>query len=273
MRRKLSQDAISFIIDLYNLGKTQIEIAKQLNCSQTYVSKILLNNNIKTRVGKKVIYNDVNYQLFDKINNEKSAYFLGLLYADGCVSIRKSGYTLSLKLQSSDQDIIEKFRDIISPSSPIKICNKKYSYFRINQKEICQQLIRHGCVPNKSLTLKFPDTIPKRLLRHFIRGYSDGDGCIYNNKLKYSTNTIWKIVSTNQFCEVVKKILKEELGVNSNIYLSKPATNQVTSTLVVGGNIQVKRVLDWLYKKSKFYLLRKRDKYLLFIKNYSSSKV
>ena len=43
-----------------------------------------------------------------------------------------------------------------------------------------EALNNKGCVPNKSLTLTFPskDIVPSNLLRHFIRGYVDGDGCI-----------------------------------------------------------------------------------------------
>lgn len=39
----------------------------------------------------------------------------------------------------------------------------------------------YGCVPKKSLILKFPkESIFKSsdLIRHFIRGYWDGDGCL-----------------------------------------------------------------------------------------------
>ena len=38
----------------------------------------------------------------------------------------------------------------------------------------------YGCTPRKSLTLKFPDRDifkSSDLIRHFIRGYFDGDGC------------------------------------------------------------------------------------------------
>ena len=45
-------------------------------------------------------------------------------------------------------------------------------------------LINLGCIPNKSLTLTFPDFINDELLPHFIRGYFDGDGCIWNGKRK-----------------------------------------------------------------------------------------
>lgn len=269
MRRTFTQQEIQSVIDLYNSGKQQREIAEVLYCKQTTVSSILQRNGIKTRVGKKITYTDVNSLFFKEINSEENAYFLGLLYADGNIS--KNITCMSLKLKSNDQIILEKFRDIISPSSPIKITQNKnspntYSYFRINQKEICEQLIALGCVPNKSLILTFPTQVPTNLIRHFLRGYSDGDGCIYKNhfKNKKTINTIWKIVSTKQFCQQTAKILKEELGVNCSISLSRPKTNQITTTLSVGGNQQVKKVLDWLYQDATIYLPRKYDKYLEF---------
>lgn len=274
------------MIDLYLSGKTQKEIAQILNCSQTNISATLRRNGIKCRDKKDVFknqkYNDVNSLFFKKINSEESAYFLGFLYADGCVQIKNSAYIVSLKLKSNDQCIIEKFRDIMSPSSPIKSYEDKhtqntYSYFRINQKEICDQLISHGCVPNKSLILEFPKTVPDELIRHFLRGYSDGDGCIYVNhvKNKYGIpydNTIWKIVSTRQFCEQTAKIIKEQLDISCSLSLARPKNNQITTTLVVGGNLQSKKVLDWLYQGTTLYLPRKYEKYQEFIQSLSSSK-
>lgn len=129
-----------------------------------------------------------------------------------------------------------------------------------------QMVISHGCFPNKSLILDFPKTVPGKLIRHFLRGYSDGDGTIYKNhfKNKRTVNTIWKIISTKQFCQTVVSILKEQLDVNCSQSLSRPKTNQTTTILSVGGNIQVRKVLDWLYQDSTIYLPRKYDKYLKF---------
>ena len=272
MRRKFTQHEIQSVIDLYNIGKQQWEIAQKINCEQTTISGILRRNNIKTRVGKKITYTDINTSFFKEINSEESAYFLGFLYADGNVQIKNTAYTVTLKLKSNDQIIIEKFRDIMSPSSPIKITQNKgfpntYSYFRINQKEICEQLISLGCGPNKSLILEFPTKVPTNLIKHFLRGYSDGDGSIYKNKFKNkkTINTIWKFVSTKQFCQQTAKILKEELGISCSQSLSRPKTNDITTTLVVGGNLQVKKVLDWLYQDATIYLPRKYEKYQEFI--------
>jgi intein/homing endonuclease len=52
------------------------------------------------------------------------------------------------------------------------------------------------------------------LLRHFVRGYFDGDGSIGFNK----PNTIWiKIVGANkQFIYDLAQIFKDELGIPIN---------------------------------------------------------
>jgi len=270
-----NETQIQEIISLYRFGKTQKDLALIYRCSQTHISNILIKKLVKTRVGKNIKYTDVNLNFFKEINDEESAYFLGLLYADGCVQIDNGCYTISLKLKSDDQYIIEKFRDIMSPSSPVKITKNKgsentYSYFRINQKEICYQLENLGCMPNKSLILKFPTTVPTSLIRHFLRGYSDGDGCIYRNNLQKTktskpySNYIWKIVSTKQFCESTAKILKEQLDINCSQSLSRPKTNDITTTLSVGGNNQSMKFLDWIYRDATIYLPRKYQKYLDF---------
>jgi len=274
MRRKFTQLEVDSTINLYNNGKQQREIAQYLNCSQVTVSNILKRAGIKTRTGKKIKYTDINTSFFKEINSEESAYFLGFLYADGNVQIKNNAYCMTLKLKSNDQYILKRFRDIMSPSSPLKITTNKspgatpyeYVYFRINQKEICEQLISHGCVPNKSLILEFPKKVPNELIRHFLRGYSDGDGTIYQNKFKNkkTINTIWKIVSTKQFCEQSAKILKEQLNINCSQSLSRPKNNQITTALSVGGNLQIKKVLDWMYQDATIYLPRKYNKYLEF---------
>jgi DNA-binding CsgD family transcriptional regulator len=260
------------MIDLYEAGKTQKEIAQIFECSQTAISAILLKRHISTRIGKKITYTDVNTLFFKKINGEESAYFLGLLYADGCVQMDSTRYQITLKLKSNDQIIIEKFRDIMSPSSPIKITQNKgspntYSYFRINQKEICEQLISLGCIPNKSLILEFPTKVPTNLIRHFLRGYSDGDGSISKNKLKHGINTIWSIASTKQFCREVATILKNQLNISCHYSLCKPKKNQITTKLSVGGNNQTEKILDWLYQDATIYLPRKHEKYIEFKKD------
>ena len=254
------------IIGLYIGGKTQREIAKQFCCSPTVICRILKKHSIKTRrFGGNLKYKDINTNFFKEINCEENAYFLGLLYADGCVSTKNKSYLISLKLKKSDAHIIERFKNIMSPSSLVKTTKDgKYCYFNINQKEICEQLINLGCVPNKSLILEFPTKVPINLIHHFLRGYSDGDGSIYKNKLKNCINTIWKITSTKNFCLKVTQILKNKLNINTSQSLAKPKTNEVTTNLTVGGNRQTKILLDWLYQDANIHLTRKYNRYVEF---------
>ena len=52
--------------------------------------------------------------------------------------------------------------------------------------EMCQDLTNLGAVRAKSLLIEFPDEniVPEKLMPHFIRGYFDGDGCVWNGKRK-----------------------------------------------------------------------------------------
>lgn len=40
----------------------------------------------------------------------------------------------------------------------------------ITNQKMNQDLIKHGAVPNKSLSLEFPNDISNDLIRHFVRG-------------------------------------------------------------------------------------------------------
>lgn len=269
----------SEIILLYLSGKTTYEVANICQRSQTFIMNILKKNNIKRRQTKSytTIYIP-NENFFDIINNQEKAYFLGLMYADGNNYINRThNYEMSIKLQAQDKIILEKFKNLISPNSKITIVkdnsttNLHYK-LKVNNKKISEQLCNLGCVPNKSLILQFPEFIDDKLLNHFIRGYSDGDGSIYKKQQTKTgyVNYCWQITSTIMFNTHIKNILEKKLQIHFSQSLSCPKTNNITTTLSVGGNIQVMKALDWLYKDATIYLPRKYDKYIEF-KIYSSS--
>jgi hypothetical protein len=52
-------------------------------------------------------------------------------------------------------------------------------------KHIFSSLYNYGLTTNKSLIITFPPSnIPNKYYSSFIRGYFDGDGCIWNGKRK-----------------------------------------------------------------------------------------
>lgn len=228
-------------------------------------------------------YIDDNY--LEKIDTQEKAYILGLMYADGCVY--KTWAKLDLK--SDDQYLLEQIRGCMDNECPIKTytyqrsqyfknSNKTYQYthsmsrLSMRSKKMVLDLIKNGCGYNKTYSLKFPDKdiISNNMIRHFIRGYFDGDGSI-----SYTTRTSsvrderlhFQITFTGTF-EMMTGI-REYLNkyvVNFVGYIYKRWKTDVNNyTLTIDGNNVIKQILDWMYKDSAIHLKRKYDKYILLV--------
>ena len=120
--------------------------------------------------------------IFDKINSEEKAYWLGFLYADGAVGSTRNSVELSLK--SSDIKHLEKFRDFLNFSIDKHIYQDNIRCrICVTNKHLKESLISLGCTPKKSLTITFPSEqqVPKEFQKDFIRGYIDGDGSVMLN--------------------------------------------------------------------------------------------
>lgn len=120
----------------------------------------------------------VQENLFEKIDNEEKAYWLGFLYADGCLCDKTR---IQLMLKGSDINHLKKFQDFLRcKKEPVL---KTYNgYIRCQLvfrcKKMFQDLINLGCYPQKSKTLSFPskEQVSDYFLKDFLRGYCDGDG-------------------------------------------------------------------------------------------------
>ena len=84
--------------ELYLQGKTLNQIKYELQLDPGKLSKYLKSNGVKIeRLPHK---KKINKNIFEVINTEEKAYWLGFLYADG--SIRKNTNTVELSLKGSD---------------------------------------------------------------------------------------------------------------------------------------------------------------------------
>jgi len=213
---------------------------------------------------KKYYAND---NAFSGTLDEYKTYWLGFLAADGCIL---KDHRIQLKLKKSDINHIKKFKLFLDYDGVIennkcqlgkKIRHKglrKYyetSMVRVSSKQICSDLKRYEIIRRKSLILKFPSNIPNDLLRHYIRGYIDGDGCWNSDHKKYPTMTL-TILSTKNFLKSINEILFEKKIVYGLNKIKKPSK---IHALCFGGNKQIKRIAKWLYYESNIYLNRKKE--------------
>jgi len=126
-------------------------------------------------------------------------------------------------------------------------------------KKICEDLQSLGCVPNKSLILKFPteEQVPKEFIRDFIRGYFDGDGCIHINLEKQ--NIQFNIMGTLEFIEEIQKIFTKKLDIRET-KIQKKNDNKAYS-LQYGSIMSIQKIYRYLYKDCNIYLDRKLEKF------------
>lgn len=201
----------------------------------------------------------------DCIDTEEKAYWLGFFYADS-YNNEKLG-RLVIELQERDMEHLQKCAKFFGhPRAPF-IQHKnggRYSAYRLelNSKHLTKSLASKGCHQTKSFNITFPSWLPHNLIRHFVRGYFDGDGCIYVHQDQLGI----QMVSTKEMLFVIQ-VLLTEIGVNSHISHPERYTNN-TYRIDSGGSRQVKRFLDWIYKDATVYLDRKYDLFKSYCKNH-----
>jgi hypothetical protein len=244
------------ICGVYLSGMNSSDIIVEYNNyvkNRTSVCSILERHNVKRRNSGESQRYYVDDNFFSNINSEITGYWLGFIFADGCVSDRN---TLAITTQRRDRHHLERFTNDLKYEGNICDYNvRQYecSSIQIASKQICEDLIKLGCTPRKSLTLEFPD-INDDVLRFFILGVLDGDGYIAPNGRNV------QIVTTKMFAEKLKEIVKEKLGVEAKIKdIHNP--NGITRVFALYGK-NCRKFLDWLYKDATIFLQRKYEKYL-----------
>lgn len=188
-------------------------MARRLNIGKTIV------NRWSKELGFCYIKHTSNEKFFDELN-ENSAYVLGYIFTDGNVSWNpnKSYWSLTITSSEKDKNHLENIRKLLSSTKPLLYSPKTKSYrLIVTNKKICQKLMKFGVIPNKSLTVNFPN-ISKEYLRHFIRGVIDGDGSVsYVNREKSPYFEIRIFSGSQNFLKRLLKVLNKEINISTKI--------------------------------------------------------
>lgn len=106
---KLSEIDCGNICDDYLLGLPYKSLSEKYNICTWSIGNVLKKNNIKSRIRKHNC--DENY--FEKIDSKEKGYWLGLLFADGCVRKRKQlngkhkqGGVVGISLKNGDEYLL-----------------------------------------------------------------------------------------------------------------------------------------------------------------------
>lgn len=198
---QLSNKDKESIKDLYYKNHSFGYISKELEVSKRSISRVLRDFGINTRLKNRYTLNE-SYFTFP-ITQPSAAYLLGLLAADGCVTSNNQ-----IILQLIDKELIDFLVQEIAYTGDIRVLDGDklsppgQTAYRVNFSSLTmsKELRKAGIMAGKDyLSLPSEEILSLGLLPDFIRGYLDGDGCIYLSK-KESGGSI-SIVGSKSFCE------------------------------------------------------------------------
>lgn len=272
---KLSTSQATEAVSRYADGESTYAIANDYGVSPSTIQYLLRSRGVKTRTATENHRKHVcDTTFFDSIDSEAKAYALGFIAADGCVTTNPKGRpnTLQITLAERDEDHLKTLRDTMGSQHPIRRdASPGYSdgpkvKLQLNSVELCDALGRAGVGPRKTLTHEWPGFLEPGLLRHYLRGYSDGDGHFSACRSSYirksdsqrGVNLYWGIIGSDGFCRSAQQFLVSSADLKRT-KLAKHRTTEGMSSIVYGGTKQVSRIYHLLYDGATVWMPRKRD--------------
>lgn len=262
-RKQAREERDDKIINLYKSGKSSNDIEREFGYSQSVVLNAIHKYEKETGdiITRSSVKYDVNLDYFKEIDTEAKAYFLGYIAADGC---NNQGKWMSLALHKKDVEIVESLKKECGYTGPLIVWEKTNQIkLIINRSEFVKNLENHGIVQRKTYCLKFPKHLRNDLVRHFVRGYFDGDGThgLTKNKKEIKANIV---AAVRPILEELKTVIEREANISCSIGKKKTYNNggKINYCLFVSGNNNAIKFLDWLYEDSNFFLSRKKNAYM-----------
>lgn len=273
---KLSDFQKIEIVNGYRDGKSCGQLSKEFGVGRSNIRGILMVRGVVLRSREEATRKHVfNYRYFDRIDSEEKAYWLGFVVAEGNVSY----YTLGIELGAVDRDHLKKFASAVGYEYFDDYREEKDSYrVRLNSKYLVEKLLTWGVGEKKSDKIMVP-SIPEDLLRHFFRGFVDGDGSFtkrYNKKAsarivkkrnrktkcaKYTTLTMNAASDSLQFLLDFREWVRRELCREVGYISSREQGGKMRHKLDFGGNVLAVQVACLLYDDHRVAMDRKVKSY------------
>ena len=204
----------------------------------------------------------------------ESFYWAGFLAADGNITNNSTRCELAI----IDQNHVEKLANFgatdknitINTRKPVQIRDyeiktRKSASISFYSKQIVKDLENNfGIVPAKSLIYNLPEKMwDHENIRHFIRGYIDGDGSWF--KITKNKHLALKVLGTKEFLTNLTNHFTIILNLNKDKYIGYPGGCYAVS---YGGTNTCSKIYKYLYNGADLYLQRKYDFLQEFFKNY-----
>lgn len=255
------------------------ELSRQFNVSRHTIKKWIEKAGIEFRKKNP----DLIIDYFETINTEEKAYWLGYAWCDGNVNVRKVGkyieYCLSIDICERDHEHLYKFKDSTKTISKVeklkaveaaKTSDEWRYRIRIKNSKFCKILFeKYKMIPYRTKVGNMVEALPKHLIKHFIRGVIDADGSVILTKDSRGGFTGQISISvSDEMGMFIRRHLFDEGIVKSVAKLTPLYMGGLLDLYKIsyGGNIQIVRLIEYLYVDSNVYMERKYNKAMGIIK-------
>lgn len=253
------------IVRRYRSGENYQAMARELHVGGLRLRRELIAAGVDIRrQGRQREYLLLHEDFFEEIDTEQKAYWLGFVFADGCVVCPKNGNhrRLEVGLKMSDYGHLVKLANCLGSTHPIKLRPRKTKSGRIHMlalfdlvsEKICEDLFSWGCVPRKSLDHQVPD-LPGELERHFYRGLVDGDGSLFRAR-----TGAWgfNLVGSRDAVQAFQEFLHKTIDIPTRALIREKKLFRLNYS----GILQIAEIAKLLYAKTEEYLSRKYKRFL-----------
>lgn len=220
------------------------------------------------------MFRAVQHDFFKKWSPEM-AYVLGFFAADGAM-IKNNRGAHFIEFHNTDKIIIIKIRSALKSDHHVGVRipgeskpNHEIAYrLQIGSIEMFDDLTQLGFTQNKSSSIKFP-LVPVTYVGDFVRGYFDGDGCVYFKKHFVKARNKKRWIFTSRFTSGSKQYLVDLLatlrlnGVEGGFILDKSKQSGHELILSHKDSLALYRLMYNTASVTGLYLPRK---YRLFTK-------
>jgi hypothetical protein len=248
-------------------GKIQTIVTKnKLKVNKDSLNKILSKSKSKKSEDYKVNVNNFTNNL-----SKESSYILGLLWADGYIANNtnpKIKQKYDINLECVDDDMMY-FKLILNKLGEWNYYSRQRDKYKpitkatTNNCEILAYLTEHNYT-NKSFMspCSIIQTLPKELIKYFLLGVIDGDGCFYFNQ-KHFLRQFSIAGSLNQDWTAFENIFKE-LDIKYKIN-KKTNIKNGSSEIRVLNKINIKKIGDFIYDTINLDNIGLKRKYIKYL--------
>lgn len=200
---------------------------------------------------RKTFFNEAYFS--PPLTNE-SAYWLGFIQADGCLTDGPKYPRLVIKVALRDASHLDQFLQDIK-------CNRlahrtpKGAECRLSSAQLVSDLMDLGVRPRKGQRETFAE-ITGELFRHYLRGVFDGDGWV-SSPLRKQPAVV--ITGSHGFVIWALEQVRAQVGISGGSVLKDGHAS--SWNLCITGRYQVEAVYRWLYDGATRWLPRKRERF------------